>query len=113
MGGEGGMENLIADHGRQSGAREVLNQVLYCDMKLYLEGDILPKVDRASMANSLEVRVPFLNARLLELPAGCRSGSSCAALPASTYCDWLLRIYYLTPLSTAAKKVLTCPWPSG
>ncbi|OGR31073.1 MAG: asparagine synthase (glutamine-hydrolyzing) [Desulfobacca sp. RBG_16_60_12] len=66
MGGEGEMENLIADHGRQSGAREVLNQVLYCDMKLYLEGDILPKVDRASMANSLEVRVPFLNARLLE-----------------------------------------------
>lgn len=59
-------DNLIADHGRQSGAREVLNQVLYCDMKLYLEGDILPKVDRASMANSLEVRVPFLNARLLE-----------------------------------------------
>jgi asparagine synthase (glutamine-hydrolysing) len=60
------VENLIAGHGRQSGAREVLNQVLYCDMKLYLEGDILPKVDRASMANSLEVRVPFLNARLLE-----------------------------------------------
>ena len=66
MGGEGEIENLIADHGRQSGAREVLNQVLYCDMKLYLEGDILPKVDRASMANSLEVRVPFLNPRLLE-----------------------------------------------
>ena len=63
------LEHLIADHGRQSGAREVLNQVLYCDMKLYLEGDILPKVDRASMANSLEVRVPFLNARLLEFAA--------------------------------------------
>ena len=64
--GEGALEDLIAEHGRRSGAREVLNQVLYCDMKLYLEGDILPKVDRASMANSLEVRVPFLNARLLE-----------------------------------------------
>jgi asparagine synthase (glutamine-hydrolysing) len=37
------------------------NQVLYDDMKMYLEGDILFKVDRASMANSLEVRVPFLN----------------------------------------------------
>jgi asparagine synthase (glutamine-hydrolysing) len=38
-----------------------LNQILYSDIKLYLEGDILFKVDRASMANSLEVRVPFLN----------------------------------------------------
>jgi asparagine synthase (glutamine-hydrolysing) len=38
-----------------------LNQVLYDDMKMYLEGDILYKVDRASMASSLEVRVPFLN----------------------------------------------------
>jgi asparagine synthase (glutamine-hydrolysing) len=47
-------------------AKELINQVLYCDMKLYLEGDILPKVDRASMANSLEVRVPFLNPTLVE-----------------------------------------------
>jgi asparagine synthase (glutamine-hydrolysing) len=63
------VDRLILDHSRQSGAREILNQVLYCDMKLYLEGDILPKVDRASMANSLEVRVPFLNYRMLEFAA--------------------------------------------
>jgi asparagine synthase (glutamine-hydrolysing) len=43
-----------------------LNQILYNDLKMYLEGDILFKVDRASMANSLEVRVPFLNGRLLD-----------------------------------------------
>ncbi|MHB8123077.1 MAG: asparagine synthase (glutamine-hydrolyzing) [Desulfuromonadaceae bacterium] len=64
--GEKATADLILHHGCQSGAREILNQVLYGDMKLYLEGDILPKVDRASMANSLEVRVPFLNHRLLE-----------------------------------------------
>lgn len=50
-------------------ARDPINQVLYCDMKLYLEGNILPKVDRASMANSLEVRVPFLNHTLVEYVA--------------------------------------------
>lgn len=50
-------------------AKDPMNQILYADMKLYLEGDILPKVDRASMANSLEVRVPFLNHSLVEYVA--------------------------------------------
>jgi asparagine synthase (glutamine-hydrolysing) len=48
-------------HTRECDARLPLNQLLYNDMKMYLEGDILYKVDRASMAASLEVRVPFLN----------------------------------------------------
>ena len=47
-----------------------LNRILYQDMKLYLEGGILPKVDRASMAVSLETRVPFLNRDVMECLAG-------------------------------------------
>lgn len=38
-----------------------LDAILYLDMKLYLQEDLLVKVDRISMANSLEVRVPFLD----------------------------------------------------
>ncbi|HMK35566.1 MAG TPA: asparagine synthase (glutamine-hydrolyzing) [Desulfomonilaceae bacterium] len=60
------VEDLTRQHQNASGAADALNQILYCDMKLYLEGDILPKVDKASMANSLEVRVPLLNPTLLE-----------------------------------------------
>ncbi|MEN7551387.1 asparagine synthase (glutamine-hydrolyzing) [Rapidithrix thailandica] len=42
------------------------NEVLYSDVKLLLPNDMLHKVDSMSMANSLEVRVPFLDHRLVE-----------------------------------------------
>jgi asparagine synthase (glutamine-hydrolysing) len=43
-----------------------LNQVLLLDMRLYLENDILVKLDRASMMASLEGRVPLLNNDFVE-----------------------------------------------
>ncbi|HXD80271.1 MAG TPA: asparagine synthase (glutamine-hydrolyzing) [Candidatus Acidoferrum sp.] len=43
-----------------------LNQVLLLDMRLYLENDILVKLDRASMMASLEGRVPMLNNDFVE-----------------------------------------------
>jgi len=47
--------------------RDPLNHVLYTDTKVYLPDDLLVKVDRMSMANSLEARVPFLDRKLVEL----------------------------------------------
>jgi asparagine synthase (glutamine-hydrolysing) len=43
-----------------------LNDVLYTDMHLVLQNDMLVKVDMMSMANSLEVRPPFLDYRLVD-----------------------------------------------
>jgi asparagine synthase (glutamine-hydrolysing) len=44
--------------------------VQYLDMKTYLAGDILTKVDRASMAHALEVRVPILDHHLVDWISG-------------------------------------------
>jgi asparagine synthase (glutamine-hydrolysing) len=43
-----------------------MNPVLLSDMKIVLAGDMLTKVDSMSMANSLEVRVPFLDYRVVD-----------------------------------------------
>lgn len=48
-------------------ADDVVNRALYADLRVYLADDILVKVDRMSMATSLETRAPFLDTAVMEL----------------------------------------------
>ncbi|MEP6783827.1 MAG: asparagine synthase (glutamine-hydrolyzing) [Acidobacteriota bacterium] len=71
-----GLRESLASHDVYAPVREalgrfsqddVLNRQLYADLSLYLADDILVKVDRMSMATSLETRAPFLDGDLMEL----------------------------------------------
>ena len=65
---------VLRRHAERAPKGEPLSLVQYLDMKTYLVGDILTKVDRASMAHSLEVREPLLDHPLMEWLSGLPPG---------------------------------------
>ena len=58
------VENLFIDS--RKGANDKINAMLLGDLNISLLGDMLVKLDRMSMANSLEIRSPFLDKELVE-----------------------------------------------
>jgi asparagine synthase (glutamine-hydrolysing) len=65
---------VMRAHARSSPTRDPLSLVQYLDFQTYLPGDILVKVDRASMAHSLEVRAPLLDYTYVDWISGLPPG---------------------------------------
>jgi len=73
LGGYDALE-VFRRHAAAAGTDDALALIQYLDLKTYLVGDINTKVDRASMAHSLEVREPLMDHKLVEWLATLPSG---------------------------------------
>ena len=81
----------------------------YLDINMWLMGDILLKADKTSMANSLELRVPFLDKKVMEfastIPLNCRVNTVTTKLALRKAAEKTL------PKRTATKDKLGFPVP--
>lgn len=66
IGDHGAVGSTFQEYSDTVNTTALLDALLYIDSKTYLPGDILTKVDRMSMAVSLEARVPLLDHKLID-----------------------------------------------
>ncbi len=88
---------------------DTVTKMQYLDINMWLMGDILLKADKTSMANSLELRVPFLDKKVMELaekiPLYCRVNTKTTKLALRKAAEKTL------PKLTAEKDKLGFPVP--
>lgn len=89
--------------------KDDITKMQYLDINMWLMGDILLKADKTSMANSLELRVPFLDKKVMELagtiPLNCRVNTVSTKLALRKAAEKII------PRRTATKDKLGFPVP--
>jgi asparagine synthase (glutamine-hydrolysing) len=70
----GRRHDAIAETWAQTSGAHVVDKMLEVDVRTYLAGDLIPKVDIATMAYALEARSPFLDHEFMELAASIPAG---------------------------------------
>lgn len=94
---------------REVADKDDITKMQYLDIHMWLMGDILLKADKTSMANSLELRVPFLDKKVMEfaqtIPVDCRVSTKTTKLALRKAAEKTL------PRRTAEKDKLGFPVP--
>ena len=101
--------DLSAPYFAQTKGQDPVTRMEFCDLNLWMVGDILLKADKMSMANSLELRVPFLDRRVFEL--ACRIPTRCKVNAGQTKIAMRGAALKTIPGQTADKKKLGFPVP--
>ena len=96
---------------RKAARAHPLNQLLYVDAKTFLLDDNLTKVDRMTMAHSLEARVPFLDHELVERVAVMPAGSKVRGLQTKRLLREASREILPPSIRKGKKKGFTPPLP--
>jgi asparagine synthase (glutamine-hydrolysing) len=89
--------------------QDAVARMQLCDLNLWMVGDILLKADKMSMANSLELRVPFLDRKVFELAS--RIPTRCKVNAQQTKIAMRGAALKMIPEKTADKKKLGFPVP--
>jgi len=103
--------SALAPHFERSRRWDSTSQLQYVDFKTYLADGILTKVDRASMAHGLEVRVPLLDQALVEFTARIPSASKVAWGSGKRLMKASLRGLVPAPILRRRKRGFTPPLP--
>ena len=101
--------DLSRPYFEQTRGQDAVTRMEYCDLNLWMVGDILLKADKMSMANSLELRVPFLDRKVFDL--ACRIPTSCKVNADQTKIAMRGAAEKTIPPKTADKKKLGFPVP--
>lgn len=92
---------------------DAINRMLSVEQSLVLSGDMLRKVDLMSMANSLEVRCPFLDRGVTDVAAAIPGDGSCRPVEARQSCAMHLPIGCRLKYSVCRRRVSKYRLPPG
>jgi asparagine synthase (glutamine-hydrolysing) len=101
---------------RRCPSPSVLQRAQYADLTVYMPNDPLVKVDRMSMAHSLEVRCPLLDYRVVEFAFRVPTGTKLAGLEAKHLLKQVARRRLPEEILAMPKRGFTAPvgtWISG
>jgi len=101
----------LADAANSAGGADEFHQASWLELRTYMVNVLLRDTDAMSMSHSLEVRVPFLDHRIVEFALGSAAAANSTAAPKSLLVE-ALRDLLPEEIVAQPKRTFTLPWES-